>query len=178
LRVLLVVWHWSSLTWCFLVGTFGFIVLVFIGAVLVGTILSEIAIYNSDSLAAAYILISIYAALEFLCSGLILKAGSFPVWMRAWVPSLSVLRWIMQSGFIKVYDGDLETFPQKFLQIAGETYTQYNGYLSLFGWGGKTYWYCFGMIVVNLIVFSFLSLLVSAYSAFTARGTHKREIEF
>lgn len=146
-----------------------------IGAVLVGTILSEIAIYCSDTLAGSYILISIFGGLEFLCSGLILKAGSFPLWMRPWVPSLSVLRWIMQSGFICVYKDNLKVFGMIF---PNTSYTQYNGYLSLFGWGGKTRWYCFGMIVINLMVFRFLSLCVSAYSAFNARGTHKRAIEF
>lgn len=156
-------------------GTFGFIVLSFIAVVLAGTMLSEIAIYWSDNLSASYISIAVAAGLEFLTSGLMLKAGSFPRWMRGWVPSISALRWIMQGGFICVYDNNLEAFPMKF---PNSTYTQYYGYLSLFGWGGKTKWYCLGMIFVNILVFRFLCLVSSAYSAFRAKGTHKKEIEY
>lgn len=148
-------------------------------AVICGTMLSEIAIYLSESLSSGYILISILGALEFLCSGLILKSGSFPLWLRPWATSCSVLRWIMQAGFIAVYDGDQETFPMIFQAINPEiTYTQYTGYLNLFGWGGKTKWYCFGMIIINCMIFRFITLCVTAYDAFKAKGTHKKEIEF
>jgi len=155
-------------------GTFGFMILCFIFVVLAGTMVSEIAVIMSDSLEAAYIAIGIVAALQFLASGLILKAGSFPTWLRPWVPSLSMLRWIMQAGFIKVYSGDTETF--KPLPFPGVTYTQYNAYLNLFGWGGKTEWYCFGMLVLNVVIFRFLTFLSTAYKAFKRRGTHKEKI--
>ena len=156
-------------------GTFGFLILCFIATVLTGTMLSEIAIYSSGNMEASYISIGIVGALEFLCSGLILKAGSFPLWMRAWVPSLSVLRWIMQAGFVCVYNDNLDAFPAMF---PNSTYTNYTGYLTLFGWGGKTHWYCFGMIVCNMIIFRFFGLLSGAFSAFKAKGTHKTALEF
>jgi hypothetical protein len=151
------------------------VVLLFIVTVLCSTVLSEIAIYSSDSLSASYIAISIYAGLAFLCSGLILKSGSFPLWMRPWATSLSMLRWTMQAGFINIYNDNLDAFPMIFPK---STYTQYFGYLSLFGWGGKTEWYCLGMIVINILIFRAISLAAQAYSAFKARGTHKKEIEF
>ena len=149
--------------------------LVFIAAVLCCTMLAEIAIYQSETLAAAYILISVLGGLEFLCSGLILKAGSFPDWLGPWVPSISLLRWIMQGGFIRVYNNNTDAFPPLF---PFSTYTQYTGYLDLFGWGGKTEWYCFWMIVINIAVFRIGCLVVSAYVAFKAKGTHKMKIEF
>ena len=149
--------------------------LVFISVVICGTMLSEIAVYTSETLSASYIMISVVGALEFLCSGLIVKAGSFPLWLRPWIPSLSMLRWIMQGGFIRVYNNNLEAFPMIFPK---STYTQYYGYLSLFGWGGKTEWDCLGMIVINIVIFRLLCLVASSYSSFRARGTHKQKIEF
>ncbi len=114
------------------------------------------------------------ASLQFVASGLILKAGSFPLWLRPWVPSMSMLRWIMQAGFIKVYNNNTDAFPP--LPIPGVTYTQYAGFLNLFGWGGKTEWYCIGMLVLNIIIFRFIMMLSMAYKAFKAKGTHKEKI--
>ena len=154
-------------------GTFGFIILCFIFVVLAGTMLSEIAVTLSDSLEAAYIAIGVVAGLEFLTSGLIVKAGSFPHWLKCWIPSMSMLRWIMQAGFIKVYNHNTDVFKEIFPQ---STYTQYYAYLSLFGWGGKTEWYCLGMLIINVVIFRFLTYLSVAYKAFKAKGTHKGTI--
>ena len=171
-------WYFLTIVFIFLhtfpADTFGFMILCFIFVVLAGTMVSEIAVIMSDSLEAAYIAIGVVAALQFLASGLILKAGSFPTWLRPWVPSLSMLRWIMQAGFIKVYNGNTEAFPA--LPFPGVSYTQYNAYLNLFGWGGKTEWYCFGMLVLNVVIFRFLTFLSTAYKAFKRRGTHKEKI--
>lgn len=133
-----------------------------------------VSLSSNISIQAAYISIGIVAAVQFVCSGLILKAGSFPLWLRPWVPSLSMLRWIMQAGFIKVYNNNTDAFPV--LPIPNVTYTQYVGFLNLFGWGGKTEWYCIGMLVINIIIFRFVMMLSMAYKAFKAKGTHKEKI--
>jgi hypothetical protein len=142
--------------------------------VLAGTMLGEIVIYTSVDMRSSYVTIPAMAFLEFVTSGLFLKAGSFPEWMRGWVPSVSLIRWIMQGLFIAVYDGDTDTFP---VVVPGTTYTLYTGYLNLFGWGGKTKWYCFYMILANCAIFRLGCLVTSAYSAFQAKGTHKAVIE-
>jgi hypothetical protein len=152
----------------------GFITLCFMALVLAGTMFVEVVIYFSDSVNSSYALLGVAGGLQFLTSGLILKAGSFPLWMRAWVPSISLMRWIMQAGFIAVYDGDTDTFPARF---PNSTFTLYIAYLQLFGWGGKTKWYCFGMLVVEIMVFRFLCLVTSAYAAFKSRGTHRVAIQ-
>jgi len=133
--------------------------------------LSEIVIFTSPDLRSSYVTIPAVAFLEFVTSGLFLKAGSFPNWLGPWVPSVSLIRWIMQATFICVYEGNTTAFPP-FSQL-GTDYSLYYGYLSLFGWGGKTKWYCFYMLLINIAIFRFGCLLASAYSAFQAKGTHK-----
>jgi hypothetical protein len=138
--------------------------------VIAGTMLSEVVIYLSEDMRSSYISIPAMAFLEFVTSGLFLKASSFPDWLSPWVPSVSLIRWIMQACFICVYDGNTDVFPAQFPK---STYTLYTGYLNLFGWGGKTKWFCFYMLLANIAIFRFCCLLSSAYSAFQAKGTHK-----
>lgn len=157
------------------VGTLGFVILSFIALVVAGTMLSEIVIFMSADMRSSYITIPAVAFLEFVTSGLFLKAGSFPDWMSPWVTSVSLIRWIMQATFICVYSGNTEAFPP--YTALGTDYSLYYGYLSLFGWGGKTKWYCFYMLLVNIAIFRFFCLLASAYSAFQAKGTHKVAID-
>ena len=155
--------------------TFGFVILSFIALVIAGTMLSEIVIFSSPDMRSSYVTIPAMAFLEFVTSGLFLKAGSFPNWLRPWVPSVSLIRWIMQATFICVYDGNTEAFPP--FSALGTDYSLYDGYISLFGWGGKTKWYCFYMLLVNIAIFRFFCLLSSAYSAFQSKGTHKVSID-
>ena len=152
-----------------IIETFGFIILCFIALVIAGTMLSEVVIFLSEDMRSSYISIPAVAFLEFVTSGLFLKAASFPDWLSPWVPSVSLIRWIMQACFICVYDGNTDVFPP----VKDTSYTLYTGYLNLFGWGGKTKWYCFYMLLANVAIFRFLCLLSSAYSAFQAKGTHK-----
>jgi hypothetical protein len=158
-----------TISHCCCADTFGFIILCFISLVVAGTMLSEVVIFLSEDMRSSYITIPAVAFLEFVTSGLFLKSGSFPEWMSPWICSVSLIRWIMQATFICVYSNDTETFPF----IKDTTYTLYTGYLNLFGWGGKSQWYCLYMLLANVAIFRFLCLLSSAYSAFQAKGTHK-----
>mmetsp|Transcript_15971 Transcript_15971/g.35360 ORF Transcript_15971/g.35360 Transcript_15971/m.35360 type:complete len:498 (-) Transcript_15971:226-1719(-) len=160
---------WSIMDVDLRAQTFGFVILCFTALVLSGTMLAEVVIYTSPDLRSSYVSIPAAAFLQFVTSGLFLKAQSFPSWMGPWVPSLSMIRWIMQATFIAIYEGDRENFPL----IGGTDYSQYTGFLNLFGWGGKSKWYCLSMICIYMAVLRFFTLLTSAFSAFNAKGTHK-----
>jgi len=154
--------------------TFGIVICCFVLINLAGTMLAEVVIYTAPDMRSSYITVPAAAFLQFVSSGLFLKAQSWPSWLAPWVPSVSMIRWIMQALFITVYDGDTDEFPIA-VPLPGITYTNYTGYLNLFGWGGKTKWYCVYMLMANVAVFRVLCLLTSAYSAFNAKGTHKVE---
>jgi hypothetical protein len=72
------------------------------------------------------------------------QASSLPNWMAPWAPSFSLIRWVMQAQFINYFDGS-SVFP---ILPFINTYTQF---LTLFGWGGKTKWYCLGMIAAQVL---------------------------
>ena len=153
-----------------------FVILIFTAMILATTMMSEVLVYGSGDLPTAYACLGSVAGLLFVTSGLILKPGSFPNWLRPWAPSLSVLRWIMQAGFICLYYENYVAFPN--LAVPGVNYTLYTEYLKLFGWGGKTKWYCFYMLLVNVAVFRVGALVCSSYAAFRGMGTHRSAIEY
>jgi hypothetical protein len=87
--------------------------------------------------------------------------------MQPWAPSVSMIRWNFQGNFINVYDGNdvFVTLPTG--------YSTYTAFLRLFGWGGKTKWYCFYMVLANIAVFKFLSLWAGAIAAVKRKGGKK-----
>lgn len=148
---------------------FGFFILLNIVYFIVSTAMCEAIIYGSSNVPSNYGTISAVAALNFFFSGLFVKSQSLPRWLAAWVPSCSPVRWIAQTAFINLYKGDSDTFPT----FPGTNYSNYKGFLNLFGWGGKTKWYCLGMLIIMIAVFRFFGLIVMGYTAFTAPGSRK-----
>lgn len=53
------------------------------------------------------------------------------------------------------------------------TYSAFNAFLSLFGWGGKTKWYCFYMILVMVAIFRIATLFAAGLSSQLSRGGRK-----
>jgi len=148
--------------------TFGFVVLTFIFLVLCSTILAELCIVGAPEKRIAYLTIPALAFFNFLFSGLFIKPGSLPQWLAPWAPSLSMIRWTMQSNFINQYENNPEVFP-----VLPSGYSTYTSFLQLFGWGGKTKWYCFYMLVANVFIFKAVSLLASGASVNAQKGIKK-----
>jgi hypothetical protein len=132
--------------------------------VLASLMLAETIIVASEDKRGCYTGIPGSAFLNFLFSGLFLKAQSLPRWMAPWAPSVSMIRWNFQGNFINVYHGSdvFVTLPTG--------YSTYTAFLRLFGWGGKTKWYCFYMVCINVVVFKFISLWAGAICAVKRRG--------
>ncbi len=76
-----------------------------------------------------------------------------------------------QANFINTYEGNTDAF-----KTLPSGYSTYTTFLNLFGWGGKTKWYCFYMVLANIAVFKFLSLWASAYTAINRKGG-KRNVD-
>ena len=144
----------------------GFEILLYMTYFVASTAVSEVFIFTSKSVRDNYTAIPGFALLNFFMSGLFVKPQSLPRWLSPWFPSVSIVRWVAQASFIDVYDGDTDTFPI----FPGTNWSNYKGSLNLFGWGGKTKWYCLGMIAVSFIAFRVAALLGLSYVSFTRTG--------
>lgn len=134
--------------------------------VMTGMVFAETIIYMSSDMRSCYITVPTGAFVQFTSSGLFLKAGSSPSWMRPWFPSISTIRWMMQGCYIACYKGGSLSDG-----ILGTNYSAYGDISEIFGWGGKTKWYCLGMVIINFMVFRYASMLANGYKAFVHKGT-------
>lgn len=149
---------------------FGFAVLSFMFLVWTSVLLAENVIFIMRDKRSCYTAITGLGFLNFLFSGLFVKPSSLPDWLGPWAPSLSMIRWNMQANYISVYDG---VFP-----ATQSGLSPYKVILHLFGWGGKTSWYCFKILVVNVIIYKVVSFLTNGISAALHKGGNKtRELD-
>jgi hypothetical protein len=140
---------------------FGFAVMSFMFMVLASCVLSECVIFASPDKRSCYLGITVCAFLNFIFSGLFIKAQSLPHWMGPWVPSISMIRWNMQANFINNYEDNPTAIPIQ---------SVYTSVLNLFGWGGKTKWFCFYMILLDIFIYKTISFIVSGLSAVFRKG--------
>jgi len=142
----------------------GFGILCFMFFVFLTAIMTECVVNVAPNKRFIYVGVSGLGAANFLFSGLFIKPSCLPFWLRPWTPSVSVIRWNMQANFINTYDGTntLPTLPSG--------YSMYDAFLSLYGWGGKTKWYCFYMLLVCVAIYKIVSLVASGYSAVSRKG--------
>lgn len=131
--------------------------------VLATTMLAEAVIYLVPNLRAAYILIPALSFIQFSFSGLMLKPCLLPTWVAPWAPSSSVLRWVLQGQFMNYFQ-ESALFP------ALPGYDTYTHFLTLYGWGGKSKWYCLSMLFVFMAVFKVLALGSLVLRSSSAKG--------
>ena len=96
----------------------------------------------------AYSVIPSVIFLLFFLSGLFIKPDTLPGWGQPWMPSVSIIRWGMQALSINEFNDNTDIFPE-----VPFDYSMYDAYMALFGWGGKTKWDCFYIIVLNLAIY-------------------------
>jgi len=72
----------------------------------------------------------------------------------------------MQAEFLNQFQGST-IMP---FSLVTPQYSAFGAFLSLFGWGGKTKWYCFYMILVIAAIFKFAALISSVVSSSFSRG--------
>jgi hypothetical protein len=147
-------------------GIYGFGLLVFISSTVTGTILSECICFSQSSRRGCYTTIPAIGTLNFMFSGTFIKPGSLEKWMQYWAPSISFYRWAVQANVINVYQNDTEALAQEPINIYAE-------FLSLFGWGGKTKWYCLYMVLAFIAIFRTVSCFTSGVAA-RARHSERR----
>ncbi len=144
---------------------FGYAIAAFMVFMLVCHGLAECVISIAPNLVQAYISLTGLSFTNFLFSGLFLKFQSLPNWMGPWVPSLSMIRWNLQGNFINIYQ---DAFP------ATKTgFSPYAILLRLFGWGGKTKWFCFQCLIVLFCVYRGVNFFTCGVSAILRKGGRK-----
>jgi len=141
----------------------GYFILVTIFTTIASTMMVELIIYVAPSIRAAYLLVPAVSFLQFQFSGLFLKPVLLPAWMQPWAPSISLIRWTLQGSFLNQFQGS-SLFPV--LPI----YNTLSGFSSLFGWGGKTKWYCFNMVLVFILVFRVATLIGTSLVSVLRKG--------
>ena len=134
--------------------------------VLSGTQMVSAIAYLLQDVRDAYSAIPGLSFLLFMFSGLVFKAQTLPSWMSPWLPSVSIIRWAAQSLILNEYEYNRVAFPD----IGPSGYSTWQSFVTLFGWGGKTKWYCFNVVVFNFLIFRFLSLVASVSAAYGQRG--------
>ena len=127
------------------------------------TMLAEAVIYLVPSLRAAYIIIPAVSFVQFSFSGLMLKPCLMPSWVAPWAPSSSMLRWVLQGQVLNYFHGSA-LFP------ALPGYDTFSHFLTLYGWGGKSKWYCLYVIFIFMAVFKLLTLGSLVLRSSSARG--------
>ena len=145
------------------VDTRGYFLLVTMVTSVASTMMVELIIYVVNSIRDAYLLVPAISFLQFQFSGLFLKPILLPTWMKAWAPSISLIRWTLQGSFLNQFQGSV-LFPN--LPI----YNVFSGFCSLYGWGGKTKWYCFNMVIFFLLMFRMLTLIGTAIVSQLRKG--------
>jgi hypothetical protein len=134
---------------------------------LTGVFLVETIVYTLPDIRSAYSFIPGASIVLFLFSGLIFKPSTLPGWLAPWLPSVSMIRWFSQGMFINQYDGDYEAYPEIKEPV---DYSSYEAVLNIFGWGGKTKWDCFQILMVNFFIFRVGTLIVSIFTVSAQRG--------
>lgn len=92
--------------------------------------------------------------------------------MRPFMPSSSVVRWNMQGNILNIYGGNVGAVgsSNNAFIVFPSGYSTYDAYLTLFGWGGKSKWYCLMAIVYYILVMFGLLQIVLAVKSYTFHG--------
>ena len=134
--------------------------------ILAATMMAEAVIYIVPSVREAYILIPAVSFSQFLFGGLMLKPCLLPRWLAPWIPSISIIRWTLQGLCINYFQDNTALFPS----VPAFGFSSYANFMTLFGWGGKTKWYCLNMIIVMLVLMRLATVLVVTMRASTGKG--------
>ena len=131
----------------------------------------------SSHLREVYLTLPMTIFVQFYLSSIPVKPSTLPSWMAPWAPSISLIRWGTQAAFINEFEdqtcdastslalGNAPTcpFPYIVVEAYGINVKTYHIFLSFFGWGGKTKWYCLYMSLVFIGVFRVITLVITLW---------------
>eukprot|EP00602_Paraphysomonas_sp_CaronLab_P009688 CAMPEP_0185022730 /NCGR_PEP_ID=MMETSP1103-20130426/5431_1 /TAXON_ID=36769 /ORGANISM="Paraphysomonas bandaiensis, Strain Caron Lab Isolate" /LENGTH=1307 /DNA_ID=CAMNT_0027554945 /DNA_START=376 /DNA_END=4299 /DNA_ORIENTATION=+ len=141
---------------------------------IVSTQLVETIVYILPDVRSAYRIVPAVGFLLFYFSGIMVKPSVLPEWLQPWLPSVSIIRWLTQALLINEYQYNREAFPE----MGPYDYSTYDFTLSLYGWGGKTKWDCFYVLLINLAIYRIVYLMVSVYHTTFQKGRRSNRQEY
>ena len=133
-------------------------------AVIAGTMLCEAVATAVSDIRAAYQVIPGVLFFNFAFSGIFVKTPTLAPWAH-WLPTISLFRWVVQAQVINLFDDD-STLPV----IPLFSFSAYDKFLGLFGWGNISKWKCFWIIVWNLIVYRGMILIFTVIKTSAQKG--------
>jgi len=160
--------------------TFNFFLFNYVVSNLAAFALCEAVILAMSShLREVYLTLPMMIFVQFYMSSIPVKPSTLPSWMKPWAPSISLIRWGSQAAFINEYEDQTCdalpyitasppqvppcSFPYVSVPAFGVNIKSYKTFLSFFGWGGKTKWYCLYMSIVFIGVFRFVTLIITLW---------------
>eukprot|EP00605_Chrysophyceae_sp_TOSAG23-4_P002784 GSChrysophyteH1.ASY1.ANO1.3068.1 assembled CDS len=144
--------------------TQGYFIAITVVTTVASTMIVEMLIYAAPTIRAAYLVVPAVSFVQFMFCGLFLKPSLLPDWIQPWSPSISLFRWALQGSFLNQFSGNLELFP-----LVGGMST-FDFFLSLYGWGGKSKWYCFSMVCVMIAFVRIITLIITSFLSRIKKG--------
>ncbi len=134
----------------------------FVFFIAISLLVSSLAL-NATHVRSLYYAIPSTAALLFFFSGMLVKPDTLPSWTQAWMPSVSIMRWYIQSAVVNEseYGPLFPTIGNFSVKVA---------FLGLLGWNGKTKYYCLHNVAINLAVFFGFILIALIIAVRRQRG--------
>ena len=77
----------------------------------------------------------------------------------------------MQANFLNSYS--YQSTNSDIFATLPSGYSTYTALLNLFGWGGKSCWFCLYCLLYNILAFKVLALIGSGIAAVAQRGGRK-----
>ncbi len=142
--------------------TFGFSLLMFMIFMVVCVLLCECVVFIAPDLLSVYVATTGLALMNFAFSSLFIKFQSLPSWLAPWAPSLSMIRWNLQGNFLNLYNGTFAVSPGGF--------STYALLLRLYGWGGKSPWYCMRSLLIIGACYKLVSFITGGVSGILRKG--------
>ena len=165
----------------------------------IGNIILESVVFLAPSIRQCYYIFPAFIFILYYFSNLPVKPSTYAVWMRSWVPDLSIFRWTLEASVTNEFDdyssstfqssdiylyynlapspGTLPFFrsevpvssPTLVLLYSFDSYYFYKWILG-FQSSKDTRTHCYGVMFLNLIVFRFLSLIALRFTSHGIRG--------
>lgn len=133
-------------------------------AVVAATMLCEAAAIIAPDIRAAYQLIPAILFFNFAFSGIFVKNPTLPDG-AGWLPSISLFRWVVQAQVINLFDNDSTLICVELFHFC-----LYDSFVALFGWENESKWYCFWIIVWNLVIYRGFILIALLIRTLTQKG--------
>ena len=176
-----------------------FYLLIIVMISLIGNVILESVIFIAPTIRQCYYIFPAFIFVLYYFSNVPVKPSTYAVWIRSWVPNLSVFRWAIEASVLNEYDdyssstfqsSDIYLYynaaaPQGTLPFVYSNVPESGAALVLLYSFDSYYFYkwilgyqsstntrekCYGVLILNLVVFRVISLIALRFTSHGIRG--------